>query len=378
VIVPNPKYRPNPERAIFVQNHIDSSLYYDVARQIVSLQHKSREPITVYIDSLGGNTHYLDAIFNLLKSKTQTPENLCHIITVAVDHAASAAADLLSFGDYALAYPHSRILFHGVRTQHDEITTETSAFLTQQLRFSNERSAEQLANKIERRFLFRFVTTRRYFDEIRTQNQNPHLGDLDCFLIYISRNLSDTAKEILKLAHDRRIDYNVLFFKAFKKPSKQSSKNALKEEATQLKAIIDLEVEKNKSNPNWRFSQQGIHQLTQDFLLLKEFTKILSNPKLGEWIAQLGKFLLTDDQLQEVEMLKTDKDKYRRINEMVFPILEPVWSFLVALCNVLQRGDNDFLTAIDAYWLGLIDEIIGDETLVYYRYIEENVADVKP
>jgi ATP-dependent protease ClpP protease subunit len=377
VIVPNPKYRPNPERAIFVQGHIDSSLYYNIARQIISLQHNSREPITVYIDSLGGNTHYLDAIFNLLKSKTQTPENLCHIITVAVDHAASAAADLLSFGDYALAYPHSRILFHGVRTQHDEITTETSTFLTQQLRYSNERSAEQLANKIERRFLFRFITTRQYFNEIRKQTKTPDLADLDCFLIYISQNLSETAKDILNLAKSRHIDYNVLFFTAFKKSPKQNSKNALKEEATQLKAIIDFEVEKNKSNLNWRFSQQGIHQLTQDFLLFREFTKILSNPKLGEWIAQLGRFLLTKDQLQEVEILKTDKSKYRKINEMVFPILEPVWSFLVALCNVLQRGDNDFLTSIDAYWLGLIDEIIGDENLVYYRYLEENIGDKK-
>jgi hypothetical protein len=48
-------------------------------------------------------------------------------------------------------------------------------------------------------------------------------------------------------------------------------------------------------------------------------------------------------------------------------------SFFVALCHALQEGENE-LTAIDAYWLGLVDEVVG-ENLWTIRIMEEFTPD---
>ncbi len=42
----------------------------------------------------------------------------------------------------------------------------------------------------------------------------------------------------------------------------------------------------------------------------------------------------------------------------------------MALCHVLQQGDNH-LSAIDAFWLGLIDEVIGIQGLPSLRILTE-------
>jgi len=44
-------------------------------------------------------------------------------------------------------------------------------------------------------------------------------------------------------------------------------------------------------------------------------------------------------------------------------------AFFIALCHALQEGENE-LTAIDAYWLGLVDEVVG-EHLWTIRLMEE-------
>ena len=51
----------------------------------------------------------------------------------------------------------------------------------------------------------------------------------------------------------------------------------------------------------------------------------------------------------------------------------------MALCHVLQSGDY-YLTAVDAFWLGLIDEVIGVHdlpTLRLFRERADQLADDK-
>ena len=51
-----------------------------------------------------------------------------------------------------------------------------------------------------------------------------------------------------------------------------------------------------------------------------------------------------------------------------------LWSFFVALCHALQEGENE-LTATDAFWLGLIDEVMGVKELSGFREIMEYEPD---
>src|SRR4051812_25661375 len=91
--------------------------------RIIGLQASSRGPITVYIDSRGGSVATAEAILRLLGESDQDINPPCWIITVAIGRAASAAADLLSSGNCALALPESTIFYHGVRQALDNPVT---------------------------------------------------------------------------------------------------------------------------------------------------------------------------------------------------------------------------------------------------------------
>lgn len=111
MIVPNPDFRPNPHRAIFVHGQINRELVQRLTPEIIRLQHQSREPITVYIDSEGGQIFYADSLSTLLTASDQDHSQQCRIITVVTGLAASAGADLLCSGGYALAHEGSTVFF---------------------------------------------------------------------------------------------------------------------------------------------------------------------------------------------------------------------------------------------------------------------------
>ncbi len=104
----DPDYRPNPERCIYLSGEINQEKLDRLTPEILRLSSTSHAPITLYIDSPGGSTYSANILYRLLKARDQDSES-SKLITVCTGVAASAAADLLSSGDYALAYPHARI-----------------------------------------------------------------------------------------------------------------------------------------------------------------------------------------------------------------------------------------------------------------------------
>ena len=78
-----------------------------------------------------------------------------------------------------------------------------------------------------------------------------------------------------------------------------------------------------------------------------------------------------------IEALTDENAHTAKIIQIVRPRLEPAWSFFVALCHALHEGENK-LTAKDAYWLGLIDEVLGDPDMAVLRLISEYRDDPPP
>lgn len=173
MITPDPEYRLNANRAVYVQGEIDQQLVSRLTPEIISLHSQTREPITVFIDSPGGRVDLKETLLQLLKASNQDFADPCHLITVVTSRAASAAADLLSSGDYAIAYPESTVLYHGVRMPGERaLTAEITSFLAEMLRLRNDRYAMDLARTIEFRFMYRFVTSRGQFQAIRQNSPN--------------------------------------------------------------------------------------------------------------------------------------------------------------------------------------------------------------
>ena len=183
---------------------LDEDMVARLTPKILALQNESREPICVYINSRGGDPRCVENLLSILRLSNQDIAEPCRIITAVTVLAASAAADLLASGDYAIAFPKSTILHHGIRQLSDAPSTlESTGRLNEILRISSSMYAMQLAQRSEDRFTFRFYSVRDEFASVRTENGDPNLSDYDCFVRVIQKKLSADAKKIFDKAVKR-------------------------------------------------------------------------------------------------------------------------------------------------------------------------------
>jgi ATP-dependent protease ClpP protease subunit len=377
VIRPNVKYRPNPSRAIQVDGLMDEQMLSRLTPQIIKLQYGNRSPITVYINSPGGQAEIMQSVLRTLRLTDQDTTGPCHIITVVTVNASSAAADLLSAGDYCIAYPNSTILYHGVRMASvlpvlQPFTAERTSLLAHFLRLTNDSYAMDLARKAEHRFLLRFVLMRPEFAGFRQAHPQKTLSDFDCFLGLLSDKLSSNAKKVLKKAQERYARYAPLLKKLTTKAEKQEGPELpATVEADRIRAIIDFELSANKSDVKWTFKDGGgLSRLVEDFYLIAEYIETQQSERLKHWCLNLGRMSLSKEDKEELETIPDEKTRNEKLIEKVQPPTQPVLTFFIALCHALQEEDNE-LTATDAYWFGLVDEVWGNATLFNGRLFEE-------
>src|SRR3974390_2059331 len=115
-------YRENFARSVFLTGKITQETAYGLCPRIKELRAASGEPINLYIDSSGGSSAVGGGIRFLIKAPDQDGRR-CRLITVVIGTAASAAADLLALGDYAIAEPQADILYHGSRPGFQQVLT---------------------------------------------------------------------------------------------------------------------------------------------------------------------------------------------------------------------------------------------------------------
>jgi hypothetical protein len=378
LLTPDPDFRPNPERAIYLHGQINTELVDHLTPLIIKLKNQSFDPLTVYIDSVGGDPNLMESILKLLFAGNQDNIPRARVITVTTRQAASAAADLLSSGDYALAYPGASILYHGIRLADLKrpLTHEWSSVLVDYLRERNRAYAMQLGEKIISRFMFRFVVSKAHFKQVRKDQNDDEMSELDCYLALIRDKLSPEGKAVLDTARARYERYDELLTSVIryetrrKPPTKRAGREALR-----LKAIVEFEANLNRKNDKWSFEQGGMKSLTDDFFLLTEYLTNYQTGSFKSLCASYGDFLMSAEEKEELKALSEPEREVKKA-EKVRPLLFPVWSFFVGFCHALQRGENE-LTALDAYWLGLIDEVIGEEGLPSLRLVNEYSPDPK-
>jgi ATP-dependent protease ClpP protease subunit len=353
-------------------------MIYRVTPRIVALQNEGRDPITLYIDSRGGAVHFKNSLLRLLTASNQHFEGPCLLITVAMSLAASAAADLLSAGIYSLAYPDSLIMYHGVRRTADEVLTEEQTYqLAHDLREGNKGFAIQLARDTEERFFFRFMSLYELLPAVKARGTiTGGDTDLEAFLTLLAEKTSESANEVLQKAYERYRRYAALINCVVKNWTKAKKQKTFVElEVAQIKAIVDFEARKNKAQKGWRFETEGIHTLIGDFFLVNEFLGFFEGKRFRELVLRWGGFLLSAEETAELDKLDGEAKDQKTV-DIVGPRLRPVFSYFMALCHILQQGDN-YLSAKDAFWLGLIDEVIGVKELPTYRLFVEHAKDVE-
>ena len=306
---------------------IDQQMVDRLTPQIVALQFASREPISVFIESPGGDVGCAEKIFSLLRAGDESGER-CQIITVATGLAASAAADILTFGDYALAYPHSEIYYHGTRLAEIEVTYAKAARLTAALDVDGAHFAARIIDACEERFFFRCMALQ----------SSPDFGS---WLKLTMQELSPGAVEIARDAHASMEHFRETI---------QGVRSHLQAEAGLLKALVNKRFPKATES----VTHDSILETLGEFFILRFYSKMLLGIKdrraYQKWLDQWTKDDAKFKRLPDGEL----KDAWARS----FEATHVFWLFLLALCRRLQQRENS-LTASDAFHLGLIDEVIG-------------------
>ncbi|HEV2485554.1 MAG TPA: ATP-dependent Clp protease proteolytic subunit [Terracidiphilus sp.] len=362
MITPNKDFRLNPSRALYVTGELNDDIVARLTPKILALQSQNRDPICVYINSPGGSPASTEALLNLLRLSDQDSTEPCRIITAVTVQAASAAADLLASGDYAIAFPKSKILHHGVRQLSGrESTFESTARLNEALRISNSIYAMRLAQRSEDRFTFRFYSARDEFAELRKRKNEPALGDYECFVEVVKEKLSPDAGKIFDKALKRAERYKALFASAASSSDLMSKAETTQQvQALIIKAIVDFEVSSANSASPTDFRFGGMRQLVDDFYILNEYLTGNTDQRLERWCTTFGRLALTREQEAEIDGITDETERSKKLVEINKPILQPMLAFFIAMCHALQEGENE-LSATDAYWLGLVDEVVGEE-----------------
>jgi hypothetical protein len=249
---------------------------------------------------------------------------------VAAPKAKSAAANLLSAGDFAIAYPESTLLYHGARWPLQELTGEW-ARIAHVLPTFHETAAASLARNSVRRFLFIVSSERALFAQHRADKGDPALTDLDCFQAILRGKLSPAAQNVLELAIPLWDSYNGLLLHFQKRLRRGRTVTKAYLQKLMLHASIGYEYESNKGNPAW---DGGLSRISDHFYFLNAYFDV---GKLCDWVAARAAPQTVDTDVEATYFLQ-------------FRV------FFLALCRALQEGENN-ITALDAFWLGLIDTV---------------------
>lgn len=197
----------------------------------------------------------------------------------------------------------------------------------------------------------------------------------ECFDHFIHERLSNAARKLWNRVRVRHSRYRSLHQQILDKVRDDSgTKSRAQIEAESIKGIVDYEVELNTHDANWSFTDGGLNSLADDFFLLNEYLSSAGNERLRKWAITFGKYLLPKEEVSTLDAISDADTRADKITELVKPLIEPLWSFFVAMCHAIQTGENE-LTAVDAYWLGLVDEVVGDSELLSLRDFIEYRAD---
>jgi ATP-dependent protease ClpP protease subunit len=334
VSVPDdPGVTPNPDRAIWVKGQLNEALLDRLRSAILVLTARNREPITLFVNSSGGQPEVAEGILSLLRRTTQDDARASRIITVAAPKAVSAAANLLSAGDFAIAHPNSTLLYHGGRWPlAGPITGDLAKLLAQTLPIWHERSAAALARTSVHRFLFIVSAHRELFARHRADAGDATLSDVNCFQAILRGKVSPAAQKVVERAMALYDGYNGLLLHFQKRLRRGRTVTKAHLQKLMHYASIDFEYGSNKDNPAW---DGRLGRITDHVYFLNAYFDLRT---LCDWIA-------ARPEPQTAEAAADDSLQFRL--------------FFLALCRALQEGEN-YITPVDALWLGLIDTVRAD------------------
>lgn len=367
-------FRADINRSVCVFGELTDELVSTLALEILRLRSLGDAPITVFINSNGGNVRCVEYIRDLLFSGVASGKRP-RIITVAVGNAGSAAATLLALGDYAITYSKASIYFHGVRySEAVDVTMESASSMAAQLESKNRATASMLAEAGTMRLAFHYARSKEDFPKIREALKKPNkpdLTDIECFASFLKANLSTKAKKIVDKAISQWLSLQKLS-NVLDQPN-ASGKHGVEFEATVLKSVIEYEMEKHKGT-NWILDDKGVFQIASDYLLLRDYDVGRHIRLIETLIKRFSHAFFSIEEINQFAAAAGNKPAIENLQQLAISrgtqTIKPFCYFASMIWRGLQQDENP-MSSIDAYWLGAVDEVY-DSKLPCLREVVES------
>lgn len=365
---PDRDFREDPTRAIYINGDITIELVTSLTPQIHLLRLKP-EPITVYITtSNGGSISAAEQLRGLIRMPDQDNRER-RMITVVTDSASSAAADLLALGDYAIAYPTSLIHYHGSRRKPDVLTVEEAKSVAAGLQRTNERFALRLARTAFDRVLLAIGSSDGFaaFKAIAGDEEWPNpLAIVEAQKAAVSPE----AGALLDAAMTRQLAIRELTLTVL---SHLQALPALpKSDAERDIEIFSAVLAYKRSKADlgtWDFAQHGIHEVIADFELLRDYHFGGQRSYQRRLLRRYGPLFLSENEAAAFNALpKEEQAAY--LQSHAANKCGALWYYVVSMCRTLQTADYIF-NPEEAYWIGLVDEVVGEPDLITKRMLAE-------
>jgi len=374
------------DRALEVFGEIGPEMIGRLSQRILALRGLSSEPIVLLIDSPGGDPYYADAIWNLLTGPGQKGR-VPIIAGVCVAQAASAAADLLCRCDHAVAYTHSRLLIHGVRSRVEWVTQEVASEAETLLRGFNEDWAQRLAPHVFRRLLDNYgrLTT----EVARLRHRPKRAGrraavalpgssiDVLAFGVALCERVGRSTVALLTKVMERSEFWEGLAtqtetIKSGAMPAilrgaigrrPHAAREGLLRQVGALQALIASRIAADR---HWQLTPDTMDELADDLGDLLERVDYSFRDEILDVLLEHAEVFFHARDLAAIAALAGKESAvspaarraFEAAVERAYTRILPMWSFVILLCRELQKGENQF-TPRDAFWLGLIDEVQG-------------------
>lgn len=392
----------NWDRCVYVDDVIDEDLVKKLTPQILSMRQSSDDAITVAINSPGGALASMDTLLGLLTGPNQDQVS-GSIVTVVTNKAYSAAANLLAFGDYAVALPHAEILFHDVRFGGLQDVTPVKALrAAKNLQSANDDVSLRLANRVFRRLMWNYIDLRRKFDEsthlFPDKFKNYQSKLTACGLKSIPSVILDPAKYALTifrhldprnevivdqaLEHLGRwggtmglaalipkysegsgriglLDGSLELYRAMSETTDSDPRFGADGRENDLSLFLTLAMGRLSSSATQR-TVITIEEALDDFKLVQS----LNNPRHK---LTASKLMLRHSSMffsQEAQLVLESDDEAAKasIHAEAAPLVAAMWHVCVLMCRELFNGEH-ILAPIESQILGLVDEVPGEAVL---------------
>lgn len=355
----------DPNRSIFLTSSVSRESYNALFPKICKLKAQSADPIYLYIDSLGGSPFYASRIHELIIAPRHDG-SICELVVVAPSIAASAAADLLILGDYSIVNKNTIVHCHGTRYSQAEVTADKVLELEKDLHQTDRSHAVRLSSRVIDRICFLILSE----NNLLEQDGKSLIKDAKQYLQYIYNRLSPQAKSVVDRALKKIEDQTQTSLSLYGQTTE--------EEESKLKQWVITKIE--QLSPDDKTLSSLVNILHHDAKSVGEFSSSSISFELDEAVRTYGPQLISSDEFAAYEQLWNDNKQTEAQSYLESKAQTAVTISKLAincLCHALHSEENE-LNSLDAYHLGLVDEISGIGNLPSLRSMHmrhNNVTD---